>query len=158
MYFKKLSQDKAVYRQPRLAKLLLALLCGFFLAIGLLNVSMSAKADSLPIWVSGFICWLGWSGTFGGYVCRFDLSAQTIQLKASSLYTIFNRVYALSNIKGFRAMPSRGVFSHYRVYAVLNDDTHVAIANYKARARAIDDCKQMADFVGKPHQISIAPL
>jgi len=86
MYFKELSSELAIYRQPRLTRLLLVLLCGFFLFIGLINVFNSDEAKSLPIWVSGFICWLGWSGSFGGYVCRFDLAKQTLELKSSSLY------------------------------------------------------------------------
>ena len=56
MYFKELSSELAIYRQPRLTRLLLVLLCGFFLFIGLINVFNSDEAKSLPIWVSGFMC------------------------------------------------------------------------------------------------------
>jgi hypothetical protein len=160
MYFKELSSELAIYRQSRLARLLLMLLCGFFLFIGLINVSNSDEAKSLPIWVSGFICWLGWSGSFGGYVCRFDLAKQTLELKSSSLYTIFERVYKLSDIKGFRAIPRKGYTDNYRLYAVLSNDTHIAFASYKRRGLAVNECIKIANFVSKPYEINIdiAPL
>ncbi|MBB1280131.1 hypothetical protein [Pseudoalteromonas sp. SR41-1] len=155
MYFKELSSELAIYRQPRLTRLLLVLLCSFFLFIGLINVFNSDEAKSLPIWVSGFICWLGWSGSFGGYVCRFDLAKQTLELKSSSLYTIFKRVYKLSDIKGFKAIPRKGYTHDYRLYAVLTDNTHIAFANYKGRGFAVKECIKMAEFVSKPYQINI---
>ncbi|KPV94729.1 hypothetical protein AN214_03237 [Pseudoalteromonas sp. P1-9] len=158
MYFKKLSHDEAVYRVTGIAKLLLKLLSLLLLLVGILSVLGSDSTRSLPIWVSGFFCWLGWIGVFGGYVCRINLSSQTIQLKASNLYTVFNRVYHLTEIKGFRAMTAQAATQRYRVYMVLNDGTYVAVANPKERGLAVNVCKNMAEFTGKPYENNLPEL
>ena len=158
MYFKKLSNDEAVYRVTGIAKVLLRLLSLVFLLVGIASVLGSGSARSLPIWVSGFFCWLGWIGVFGGYICRINLSSQTIQLKASNLYTIFDRVYRLTDIKGFRAMTAQASTQTYRVYMVLNDGTHVAVANPKERGIALNVCKNMAEFTGKPYENNLPEL
>lgn len=158
MYFQKLSNDEAVYRVTGIAKLLLRLLSLVFLLVGIASVLGSGSARSLPFWVSGFFCWLGWIGVFGGYICRINLSSQTIQLKASNLYTIFDRVYRLTDIKGFRAMTAQASTQTYRVYMVLNDGTHVAVANPKERGIALNVCKNMAEFTGKPYENNLPEL
>ncbi|AIY67489.1 hypothetical protein [Pseudoalteromonas piratica] len=158
MYFQKLSNDEAVYRVTGIAKVLLRLLSLVFLLVGIASVLGSGSARSLPIWVSGLFCWLGWIGVFGGYICRINLSSQTIQLKASNLYTIFDRVYRLADIKGFRTMTAQASTQTYRVYMVLNNGTHVAVANHKERGIALNVCKNMAEFTGKPYENNLPEL
>ncbi|GHF77932.1 hypothetical protein [Thalassotalea marina] len=153
--FKVLSDSKGIYRPLTRVKLLVMLVSAFIFIIGLMNVYFADGNKDLPIWATGFFCWLGWVGLFTRYHCQFDLAKGEVRAKASSLFPIFERRYNLAQVKGFRALARTGMQRDYCVYMVLNNNTHVVIANLPGRAIAASECEKIAEFTQKPLEINL---
>lgn len=155
MILREESKDLYIYRQTGLARAMTTSLGLFILIIGLMNVYFSDGSRALPIWGTGFLCWLGWLGTFGRYVCEFDLKSHEVRLKASCLYSVFFRRYKLNNVKYFRLTHRKTFSRRYTVYMVLNDETYIAVCTSSSQGHAVEMCNAISDFLGKPVQIDL---
>lgn len=152
---KVMSENLAEYKPLTRVKLLVWLMSAFIFAIGLMNVYFADGHKDLPIWVTGFICWLGWVGLFTRYRCQFDLGKGEVRAKASSLFPIYDRRYALTEVKGFRAFHRTGAQRDYGIYMVLSDNSHVVIGSLPGRAMAASECQAIAEFTNKPYEINL---